>query len=112
MLDQELNHPPRIELSVIMPMEESPLFCDRCLTELRPGEGNFYVVKIEAVADPTPSLGAGKWSTTELRQEIETLIAQMQDQSERELVDQVYRRVTIFLCNRCYSEWIENPAGG
>ena len=88
------------------------MFCDRCMTELRPGEGNFYVVKIEAVADPTPSIEADESSAAELREQIEMLIAQMQDLSERELVDQVYRRVTIFLCNRCYPHWIENPAGG
>ena len=33
---------------------EAPLFCDRCSSELVPGKGNFYVVKIEAVADPSP----------------------------------------------------------
>jgi hypothetical protein len=34
--------------------ESAQVFCDRCGTELRPGTGNFYVVKIEAVADPAP----------------------------------------------------------
>jgi hypothetical protein len=31
-----------------------PLLCDRCGVELTPGKGDFYVVRIEAVADPTP----------------------------------------------------------
>ena len=31
-----------------------PLFCDRCGATLQPGSGNFYLVKIEAVCDPTP----------------------------------------------------------
>jgi hypothetical protein len=31
--------------------------------------------------------------------------------SEREAMDQVFRRLTVFLCNRCYQDWIENPAG-
>lgn len=34
--------------------DELPLCCDRCAAELTPGEGSFYVVRIEALADPTP----------------------------------------------------------
>jgi hypothetical protein len=33
---------------------QSPLLCARCGVELTPGKGDFYVVRIEAVADPTP----------------------------------------------------------
>jgi hypothetical protein len=35
----------------------------------------------------------------------------LHDASERELCDQVYRRVTLHLCRACYEPWIENPAG-
>ena len=35
----------------------------------------------------------------------------MRDLSEQELIDQVYRRLTIHLCEPCYRQWIENPAG-
>jgi hypothetical protein len=35
----------------------------------------------------------------------------MKDVSEREALDQVYRRLTIHLCTACYRQWIENPAG-
>ena len=34
--------------------EDACLFCHRCGAVLRPGSGDFYVVKIEAVADPWP----------------------------------------------------------
>ena len=33
------------------------------------------------------------------------------DLSEQDLLDQVYRRVTVYLCLRCYNVWIENPTG-
>jgi hypothetical protein len=29
--------------------------------------------------------------------------------SERELMDQVFRRLTIHLCGTCYRQWIEDP---
>ena len=31
-----------------------PLLCARCGTQLTPGSGDYYVVRIEALADPTP----------------------------------------------------------
>jgi hypothetical protein len=43
--------------------------------------------------------------------ETERLLAELGQQSEQELMDQVYRRLTIHLCGRCYPKWIENPAG-
>jgi hypothetical protein len=30
--------------------DELPLCCDRCAAELKPGEGSFYVLRIEALA--------------------------------------------------------------
>jgi hypothetical protein len=91
--------------------DDSPLFCNRCSTELFPGKGNFYVVEIEAMADPSPpdlderDLGAAP------RREIQRLVDEMSELSQQELMDQVYRRVTIFLCLSCYTKWIENPTG-
>jgi len=90
---------------------ESPLSCDRCAAELHPGKGEFYVVKIEAIADPTPPEFTEDDLRRDHRREFEQLLAQVQELSEREAMDQVFRRLTIFLCNRCYKEWIENPTG-
>jgi hypothetical protein len=82
------------------------------LAILEPGDGNFYVVTIDAVADPTPPrLEHNMRSDRDLQQEIRQLINQLEGMSEREAVDQVHRRVVIHLCLRCYGEWIENPAG-
>ena len=89
--------------------ESAPVFCDRCGTELRPGTGNFYVVKIEAVADPAPPTMPEP--DIDLRQEIERLLARMRELSEQEAMDQVYRRVVLYLCRTCYSDWIEKPVG-
>jgi hypothetical protein len=90
---------------------ETPLFCERCAVELTPGEGNFFVVSILAVADPTAAAPAEGQSAEELRAAIERLLAQLEGVSEQEALDQVYRRVIVYLCGRCLGEWIENPTG-
>lgn len=94
-----------------METNDSPLFCARCATELLPGEGNLYLVKIEAIADPGPIVLDREHLAYSHQQAIDELIRQMQNLSEQEMMDQVYRRVIIYLCNRCYRKWIENPTG-
>ena len=90
---------------------DSPLFCDRCFKELTPGKGNFYVVTIDAVADPTPPVFSEDDLARDLRGELNRLVGQLEGLSERESMDQVHRRVTIYLCGSCYRAWIENPTG-
>jgi len=89
--------------------DQEPLLCHRCGAQLTPGAGNFYVVRIEAMADPsTPPM-----TEQDLQQDFdamfERLLEQMKDMSPQELMDQVYRRLTIHLCSRCYKVWIEDP---
>ena len=81
------------------------------MRQLTPGKGDFYVVNIEAFADPAPPNFSEEDLGRDLRLEINQLVARMQDISERESLDQVYRRVSITLCGSCYPSWIENPAG-
>lgn len=88
-------------------------FCDRCLKQLVPGRGEYFEVRIEAVADPTPpdlepDLSGDR---KEIQQRYEDLLTELEDVSPAEARDQVYRRVTITLCNECYQTWIEDPAG-
>jgi hypothetical protein len=90
---------------------QTTCLCHRCGAELTPGEGNFYVVRIEAVADPTPPNISQEDLQGDLDSKIESLLRQTRGMSERELMDQVYRRLTLCLCARCYADWIENPAG-
>ena len=90
---------------------EPPLSCDRCSSELTPGVGQFYVVSIQAVADPTAGVAGENLSAQELRNSIEGLLTQLEGVSEQEALDQVYRRLTLYLCRPCFCEWIENPTG-
>lgn len=87
--------------------------CHRCgtIAPTTETEGDpFYIVRIEAFADPAPpQIDAS--SGRELESEIDRLIESMQGLSERELMDQVYRKLTITLCGKCYATWIENPTG-
>lgn len=94
-----------------MQNDDTPWFCDRCSRQLIPGKGNFYVVRIEAVADPSPPVFDEEDLDRDLHREIDKLIEQSRDASPQELLDQVYRRVTIYLCVGCFREWIEHPAG-
>ena len=79
------------------------------VNELMPGKGDFYVVRIESLADPAPPTFTEEDLEYDHRAEIERLIAQMRDLSEQELIDQVYRRLILYLCGRCYRRWIEDP---
>ena len=88
-----------------------PLVCHNCGTELTPGEAQFYVVRIEAFADPTGPNITEEDLQRDFRAEIERLIEAMSHLSEQEAMDQVYRKMTIYLCNACYRDWIENPTG-
>lgn len=91
--------------------ESHPLLCHRCGADLTPGKGDFYVVRIEAFADPTPpNLSEEELEGRDLNEEFAALLEEMRGMSERELMDGVYRRLTIHLCGRCYRQWIENPA--
>ncbi|KPK82830.1 MAG: hypothetical protein AMJ81_09140 [Phycisphaerae bacterium SM23_33] len=87
------------------------LLCHRCGAELTPGEGNFYIVRILAVADPTPPAISEADLQTDISAEIDRILNQVQDMSEQELTEQIFRRLTIHLCTPCYRQWIENPAG-
>jgi hypothetical protein len=91
--------------------EEVCLFCHRCGAELTPGEGNFYVVRILAIADPTPPSFGEADMEIDIQAEIDRILDEARDMSEQELTDQVFRRLTIHLCAPCYREWIETPAG-
>jgi hypothetical protein len=82
--------------------------CLRCGKYLRLGRDSCYLVNVEAMADPSPPI----LSTEEnARGQIEGLIEQMKELSPQEAMDQVYRRLSFYLCGTCYRSWIENPTG-
>jgi RNase P subunit RPR2 len=88
-----------------------PVICNRCSAVLHPGQGDFYVVRIEAVADPTPPTFSEQDLQQDTAAEIDRLVEALRDMSEREALDQIFRRMTLHLCSRCYRQWIENPVG-
>ncbi len=91
---------------------EAMLVCARCSAMLKPGNGSFFVVKIEAFADPSgPSSEESAPTAKELRQQLETLVKQLHNVSPQEAMDKIHRRLTIHFCKKCYPSWIENPAG-
>jgi hypothetical protein len=91
---------------------ETHLLCHRCGADLTPGKGDFYVVRIEAFADPTPpTLSLEEFSRLDPGAEIDRIIEETAGMSERQLMDGVYRKLVIHLCGPCYRLWIENPAG-
>lgn len=90
--------------------DDAPLLCTRCLKTLEPGRGEFYVVAIEAIADPTPPTFDGGDLARDYRADWREIVEALKDTSPQEALDQVYRRVVIHLCNACYRDWIENPA--
>jgi len=91
--------------------EAEPLYCARCSVELQPGAGNFYRVTIEAVADAAPPAISAEDLAADLRTRMGELIREMEGLSAQEAMDQVYRRLTLYLCGPCYRKWIENPTG-
>ncbi len=90
-------------------IDDFPLACHRCGKELKSGDGSFYVVRIEAMADPSPPRFSEEDLSGDAKAEIERLLAKMSDLSEQEALDQVYRRLVLYLCCQCYRGWIENP---
>ncbi|HWY86314.1 MAG TPA: hypothetical protein VNX28_06305 [Gemmataceae bacterium] len=88
--------------------DQSSDCCLRCGKELLLGSDACYLIKVEAMADPSPPVIAAEDVT---RGEIERLLAQMDDLSPQEAMDQVYRRLSFYLCGPCYRQWIEKPAG-
>jgi len=92
-------------------VDTEPVICARCAAELWPGSGSFYRVAIEAVADPAPPVVTADDLARDHRREIERLIARLAAVSAQEAMDQVHRRLTLYLCGPCYRTWIEDPAG-
>jgi hypothetical protein len=89
----------------------SETFCHRCGALLHPGRGDFFLIKIEAFSDPSPPIITPPELSGEESTSLAALARDLEKYSERELMDYVYRKLTLTLCNRCYRGWIENPAG-
>jgi hypothetical protein len=87
----------------------SRLQCNRCSKEVHPGRGDYYLVRIDAIADPQPPIITQADLDQDLGGEIERLICLMKGMSEEQLERQVFRQKAIYLCVACFNLWIENP---
>lgn len=96
-------------MSDIDQSDQPPLLCARCGVELTPGSGDFYLVRIEALADPTAPSFSEDDLQRDPRAEIDRLLREIKDLSAQEAMDQVYRRLVLYLCGPCYRLWIEDP---
>ncbi len=85
--------------------------CDRCSASLHRGRGEFYLVSIVAVADPSPPTFTERELVGDVRREIDLLLQRLEGVGALEAVDQVYRRKFLQLCTSCYGRWIEDPTG-
>lgn len=88
-----------------------PTTCDRCSASLHPGRGEFYLVSIVAVADPSPPSFRESDLAADVGREIDLLLKRLEGLDALEAVDQVYRRKVLHLCTRCYQSWIDDPTG-
>jgi len=86
--------------------DPDPAICHRCGRLCAAGDAEFWVVRIEAFADPTVVLPDPEEFGPP---DIEGLIERAREYSEQELMDQVHRRLDLVLCHACYASWIENP---
>ena len=69
------------------------------------------LVRIEAVADPVPPIFTEEDFAIDFDQEFQRLVEQTRDFTAQQAMDQVYRRVALYLCFSCYNRWIEKPTG-
>lgn len=92
-------------------MDLDVLFCAKCQSALAPGSGNFWEVRIDAVADPWPPEFTEEDFASDVQSQWADTLEQLKDLSPREAMDQVHRHTIIHLCNRCFASWYEHPAG-
>ncbi len=85
------------------------LHCKRCSNEVHPGRGDYYLVRIDAVADRQPPIITQEDLDQDAGAEIERLIRRMKSMSEQQLERQVFRQKVIYLCVPCFNRWIEKP---
>ena len=86
--------------------------CARCNCVLVSSKHAFFEIKIEAIADgSTPDLADLNEEHEDPEQTYLDLVEQLNKTTPQEAMDQVATSRVIFLCDRCFGDWIENPAG-
>ncbi len=85
--------------------DREPISCSRCASDVAPGRGEFYIIDIEAKADPTPPVLDENDLQRDYKSEINAIVAELENVTPQN------QRLTIQLCMSCYATWMENPAG-
>ena len=88
---------------------ETPRSCACCGAKLTPGTGDFYVVRIEALANPSPPRFSEEDLKHDHRAEIERLIEADARPVRARVEGSGFRRLILHLCGPCYRQWIEDP---
>lgn len=89
----------------------STLLCSRCGVTLQRGRDESYLVEIRAVADPSPPVFTEADLERDTELAIAELLARLRKMSERQLIEQVYRRRLYCLCAACHTSWADDPFG-
>jgi hypothetical protein len=101
----------RVSLKTMNHNDPPPLVCRHCSRPLPLGRGAFYVVRIEAVADPSPPVFTEEDLAQDCTLQIKALLDRIRTLTEPELEAQVHQQLAFLLCVRCYSHWINDPTG-
>ena len=91
--------------------EEPSVVCHRCGALHKPRQPLFYVVRIEAFCAPELPPLTAEDLRADFEAELARILEEVKGLSEQEMMDQVYRKLTLYLCPTCYHRWIENPTG-
>jgi hypothetical protein len=85
--------------------------CDLCGKTLQAEEDTRYVVKIEVYAAYDPMEISGDDLREDHDDEIQGLLAQMEDMDAEDLEDQVFKTFRFDLCPECHEAYLKDPLG-
>jgi len=85
--------------------------CDLCGKTLLAEEDTRYVVKIEVYAAYDPMEICGDDLREDHDDEIQGLLAQMEDMDAEDLEDQVFKTFRFDLCPECHEAYLKDPLG-
>ena len=83
--------------------------CDLCGKTLQAEEDTRYVVKIEVYAAYDPMEIGGDDLREDHDDEIQGLLARMEDMEAEDLEDQVYKTFRFDLCPGCHEAYLKDP---
>jgi hypothetical protein len=83
--------------------------CDHCGKELRSGEEQRYVVKIEAYAAEDPRAITEADLEEDHMEAVSALLREIEDCGAD--VDEPHKQIRYDLCNECHKRFIDDPLG-